>query len=92
MALFITLASTTLDGKHNIMERHVGNVIPILTNETVIEIQANGHELHAILDQIEGIPKAFGKKLSEDRYDRQNPGAQRWFGDHARFIAANLQL
>lgn len=51
---------------------------------TVSEVVADGNELRIILNRCENIPVAkdgaTGKKM-----DRQH-----WFGDHARFIVANI--
>lgn len=46
----------------------------------VKEIYADGDELSFILQNVEGIPRAKGQR------------SMRWYGDHARFIVANLLL
>ncbi len=65
----------------NEYSRHIQDDLPKLEKgEWVLEIQADGHELAVILQQIEGIPNAPQQRVV------------RWFGDHAQFIYANLKL
>ena len=61
-------------------EWHVGESPPILYGDVkdVTEVQADGHELDYIINNMEGLPIAKTRVV-------------RWFGDHARFIVANLR-
>lgn len=47
--------------------------------DDVINVQADGHELTVIREQFANIPFAFCS-------------VQTWYGDHAKFIAANIRL
>ena len=46
---------------------------------TVVEVQADCDELEAIQSQIKDLPHS-------------THAVQRWYGDHAKFIAGNLKL
>jgi len=59
---------------------HVGEEIQIGFAENVVRVQADGDELEAIYDQLEGLPKSKRGRVVN------------WYGDHAAFIAANLIL
>lgn len=49
-----------------------------LSAKDVIEVQADGHELEYIQKHMNNLPTAPKTRVVS------------WFGDHARFIAANL--
>ncbi len=59
---------------------HVGQKNPVeyLDVPKVTEVQADGHELEYIYENFTDLPH-----LSNGR-------VVRWFGDHARFIAGNI--
>jgi hypothetical protein len=59
---------------------HVGQPNPINFHNVnkVVEVQADGDELLFIATQFRNIPMAL------------KPSVVRWFGDDAKFIAANL--
>jgi hypothetical protein len=73
---------------------HVGQAKPISYDAKVVEIQADGHEGQVIWDAFQvRVPT----QISGAAYIVQitipwasNP-VQRWFGDHAQFIAHNLK-
>ena len=63
-------------------ELHVGVTVPLSLKEdirSVYLVQADGHELDFIFQQFHGLPFAQGRVV-------------RWYGDHARFIVANINL
>jgi hypothetical protein len=91
MALYVVLASTNIKGKHNSIECHIGFEPPKLTNEEVIEIQADYDELDYIVQYIQGIPLAWHKDTIQGTTGRTLKVVQRWFGDHAKFIFHNLK-
>ena len=74
MALFITNDGVEYE-YHNGSKINTDN----LNFCGTMEVQADGHELEAIKNQINGIP------FSTHR-------VQRWYGDYAHFIASNLKL
>ena len=84
--LGITMALYINDtGPDRPVEFHVSSLTPrrIMSNRqarNVIEAQADGHELAAIYHQFPNIPKSKGSRVVN------------WFGDHAKFIAANLYM
>lgn len=91
MALYIV----TKDGKN--MEWHIGEKIRMPNSgvdhhnlmQSVVEIQADGDELYKINEVChETIPFAWRKLDGRDSLRR----VQRWFGDHAKFIFANVVL
>lgn len=59
---------------------HVGTPISLTVNEadSVYYVQADGDELAHIVNLMPNIPVAMHKRVN------------RWFGDIAKFIAANL--
>ena len=57
-------------------EGQKGKLLPV-TSE-VLKVQADGFELCAIKSQIKGIPFSIHS-------------VQHWYGDHAKFIIANLK-
>lgn len=59
---------------------HVGEplIFGVEAIQSVIEVQADGDELTHLHKQFDNIPF------------RLNSRVNRWFGDHAKFIAANL--
>jgi hypothetical protein len=59
---------------------HVGEGLTFSTEQiaAVIEVMADGHELEHILKNFYNMPFRTAKRVN------------RWFGDHAKFIAANL--
>jgi len=61
---------------------HVGNerLAMLFEPEKVVMVQADGDELTAIFEQFRNIPAASGLCR-----------VVRWYGDHAKFIAANIQ-
>lgn len=65
---------------------HVDDALPFPSSnvEFVVEVQADGHELELILFRYPGLPHVL----------RDIPGSkvQRWFGDQAKFIVANLPV
>jgi len=65
---------------HRELTWHTGEPFPVRGRDVrlVVEIQADGEELDTIIRQITGIPQTVFKS------------SRRWFGDDARFIAANL--
>lgn len=58
---------------------YVGEPKPTIEAEVVASIQADGHELGAILEQFDNLPK------------HKSSPVQEWFGDHAKLIWANLR-
>lgn len=69
----------TLEGERLAREWHVGEPSPIEHQDAcgVTEVQADGDELLHVIDLFAGIPVRERRVL-------------RWFGDDAKFIAANL--
>jgi hypothetical protein len=69
------------DGETRWATHHIGD--GILSSgigvDDIYRVQADGDELNAILKQITGIPFA-------------SAAVQTWYGDHAKFIAANIRL
>lgn len=64
---------------HNTYEStwHVGQKLNYINPLDVRMVQADGDELEEIKNKIENIPFTVGR-------------VQRWFGDDAKFIVANL--
>lgn len=60
---------------------HVNQPLPFRPDDVqvVVEVQADCDELEAIKRQFINLPMTNGRVV-------------RWFGDHARFIAANLKV
>jgi hypothetical protein len=86
--LAIVLKSTNSRRMPNVLERHVPlnkSSLPELENEEIDHIQADGHELFAILQQFENIPIPITRGV---------PGEPkrvcRWYGEMAKFIYHNL--
>ena len=68
-----------------VMSWHVGDVLPFDFRDhvqEVTEVQADGDELQLILDQATGLPMV-------NRIGNY-PRVQHWYGDHAKWIVANL--
>ena len=80
MALEIYRKGNDLQAKYE--EWHVGSPAPVAAGEYtkggIESVTASGHELNKVLNEIKGIPLAEGRPVVT------------WFGDHAKFIVANL--
>lgn len=59
--------------------RYVGQKTYLTEIDTIKSIQADGHELAWILENISGIPLPLNPKRTV-----------RWYGDHAKFIVSNF--
>ena len=66
------------DGEIFNKEWHVGELITGINICQVVEIQADGDELELIKKNFTNLPGSKGPII-------------RWYGDHAKFIAANLK-
>lgn len=92
MAMFVVLASKNIvSGRNNVLERHIGSELPKLTNEEVIELQADCDELDYIVEHMQDIPLAWQRDTVNGTKGKIFKPVQRWFGDHAKFIYHNLR-
>lgn len=69
------------NGVQRVRSAHVGsNSCASLMSESIeiLSAQADGHELEHIWQHTTGLPDAKGNRVVK------------WFGDHAKFIVANL--
>ena len=69
-----------IEGSKGSVSAHIGSMKRVLEGSNLGEIllvQADGDELEKILEDFQGIP-------------RSKSSVQKWFGDHAKFIAHNL--
>lgn len=59
---------------------HVGEELKLTPIDIryVLEVQADGDELQAVYEKFDNIPTSAWNRVV------------RWYGDHAKFIAANL--
>ena len=69
---------------HKTLQFHVGDTIEFNeisnTHMNVLDfVQADGDELNLILDKVKNLPQT-------------NNRVQIWYGDHAKFICANVTL
>ena len=65
-------------GTEQTQDLHIPGDRPWIKAEEVLSVQADCDELQLILEEISGIPHHANRRV------------QRWYGDDAKFIVANL--
>lgn len=63
-------------------ELHVGDSAPQCYTRDVVEVQADGDELREVQILTDSLPRLLTPA--------KHYSTQRWFGDHAKWIAANI--
>lgn len=89
--LYIELSKTNVMPQHVTIQWHVGEKNPLDHNEPlfVTEVQADGDELDYILYRIRPGTIPISMEFQKGVKEVTKP-VQRWFGDHAKFIVANV--